>query len=108
MFNLEKGFVLWLVFPLLWVMTSLLDTHMWQDLQQMRYFWKKKPIYETKEIWLKEEPCLLICHPDCVSVGIWKIKTPNGDALETRPMKANDCQQNKSLKIFHIIVFDAM
>lgn len=104
MSRFEDGFALILVLPFLLLLMSLWDMSVWQDLLEMKMFWKQKVEYPLLQVLIKEEPCLLICRPDCVSVAIWKV----GDRYMTKPMSHNLCKMTPTLKINKLIVFDAM
>lgn len=93
-----------IILPLILFMMSLWDMHLWQDLQEMKLFWKKISSSSSPPIFIKEEPCVLICRPDCVSVAIWRV----GERYVTKPLAHNRCQKTQILKIDKLIVFDAM
>ncbi|MDQ5883889.1 MAG: hypothetical protein QG556_226 [Pseudomonadota bacterium] len=93
-----------LVLPLLMFLMSLWDMRIWQDLLEMKILWKNKVEHPLSQVLIKEEPCLLMCRPDCVSVAIWKL----GERYVTKPMTSNLCNTTQTLKIDKVIVFDAM
>ena len=102
MSKFESGFGLVVVLPFILFMMSLWDMRLWQDLQEMKFFWKKKNSQPSISVFIKEEPCLLICRPDCVSVAIWRV----GGQYVTQPLNKNGCQQQHALKIDHEVTFD--
>lgn len=104
MSKFENGFALIIILPFILFMMSLWDMYLWQDLQEMKFFWKKTYGPSSPSLFIKEEPCVLICRPNCVSVAIWRV----GERYVTRPLMHNLCKKTETLKIDKLIVFDAM